>query len=136
MKVRRKTTPRLERIRNTLALIGPATVKTIAEKTGISEADVGDIIRTARKKNYPGDRFRKVGKTDGGCTKRSWLYEISDDPDTEVAPLRFQPSRQKAIKYPGMTREEIAEYKRLQAQMQEFKPFRHWQDVAFFGAAP
>ncbi|AET91063.1 hypothetical protein BYI23_B004560 [Burkholderia sp. YI23] len=132
---KRDTRPRIERIRAALEKLGPSTVFAIANETGIDERAIGEIIRTARKKDFPGTRFRKAGKTREGCVNRSWLYEVSDEPDVIVAPARYQPSREKAVKHPGMTREEVADMKRRAELLRQMKPFRHWQDVALFGAA-
>ena len=126
-------TPRLERIREVLRRLGPSTVRTISRETGICEEDIGNIIRNARKKEFPGPRFRKAGKTREGCERMSFIYELSDEPDATMFPIRSQPSRLKRIKNPGMTREEIVERNRLRELARQIKPFRHWQDAALFG---
>lgn len=126
-------TPRIEKIRAALKTLGPSTVPAIASATGISEKEVGNLIRTARKKEFPGMRFRKAGKTRDGCINMSWIYELSDEPDVVVAPLRYQPSRRNSIKHPGLSREEIVEAKRRREILQSIKPFRDPMVWALFG---
>lgn len=116
--------PRIDRIREALVSLGPATVRKISDETGIVDKDVALIIRTSRKQNWSGPRIRKAGKTKtGGCT-RAWLYEVSEEPDEVVAPLRNQPSRQKRVKNPRKTSEQIADGKRLKKLSEQTKPFR------------
>jgi hypothetical protein len=125
---------RIERIRAVLEAYGPMTAKQIAEETYIVMTDVCMLIRRARKD--PGDLtpIRHAGKTREGVSRMSWLYELSDEPDVVTFPVRFEPSRAKKIKHPKLTRQEIADRKRITELAAESKPFRHWQDVAFFGS--
>jgi hypothetical protein len=131
----KKEASRIEKIRAALRKLGPSTTGAIARATGITEKEVGGLIRDARKKAYPGTRFRKAGKTREGCINMSWLYELSDEPDAVVSPVRFQPSRRKAIKHPGMTRQESEDKKRRAALLRQIKPFRDPFTEAFYGRA-
>lgn len=124
MSMKRDTRPRIDRIRAALEKLGPSTVIAIANETGIAEQDVGLIIRDSRKKNWPGTRIRKADKIRIAGKSRSWLYELSDEPDAVVAPARTQPSRVKRIKYPGLTREEILDKKHAAALLAQIRPFR------------
>lgn len=127
--------PRIYRIRAALEKLGPSTVVALANETGIPEQDVGLLIRDSRKKNWPGTRIRKADKVRTAGKSRSWLYELSDEPDAEVPPVHFQPSREKRIKHPGMTREEIAEMKRNREALAQIKPFRDPLIWSLFGGA-
>lgn len=116
--------PRIERIREALRKLGPCTVRQLCDETGMFEQDIGLLIRDSRKKNWPGTRIRKAGKTTSIKGARSWIYELSDEPDAVVAPVRDEPSRIKRLKYPGLTREEIIEKKQFEAMAKKIKPFR------------
>lgn len=124
MSIKRDTRPRIERIRAALEKLGPSTVVAISNETGIPEQDVGLVIRDSRKKNWPGTRIRKADKIRTQGKSRSWLYELSDEPDAVVEPMRVQPSRLKRIKYPGLTREEIIDRKHADALLAQIRPFR------------
>lgn len=135
MKAPKNPRPRFDRIKDALQKLGPSTVLAIANETGIPEQDVGQIIRDSRKKDWPGIRIRKAGKTNSERGERSWIYELSDEPDAVVEPVRNQPSRVKRIKNPGMTREEIAEMKRTKEALKQIKPFRDPLIWSLFGGA-
>jgi predicted transcriptional regulator len=125
----------MTRINQILALIeerGPMTVEKIAEKLGISETTANTHIHRFRKHQ----KGLRVVDFDRTCpTRKARIYGLGDEPDVVYPNPRYTPSRVKNIKYPGLTREEIAEMKRAKEALANIKPFRHWMDVALFGGA-
>lgn len=114
---------RLKRIRAVLKKDGPLTVSQIAELTGYSASNVAAIIYEVRKNPGKEKTFRKVGRTSEFGSMPRTLFEISDAPDSDIC-------ERTAAK---LSREESQERRHLLELAKQIKPFRHWQDVAFFG---
>lgn len=123
---------RIHQILDLIETRGPMTVEQIAEALGISETTANTHIHRFRKQQK-GIRVIDFDKT---CpTRKARIYGLGDEPDVVYPNPRRAPSAAKRIKYPGLTREEIAERKRAKEALANIKPFRHWMDVALFGGA-
>lgn len=114
---------RLKNIRAVLKKHGPLTIIHIAEITGYSASNVAAIVYAFR--SNPGTKMmiRKSGKTCEFGTMPRIIFELSDEPDAEEC-------MKSASK---LSREESQERRHLRELAKQIKPFRHWQDVAFFG---
>jgi predicted transcriptional regulator len=127
---------RLDRIRHCVAQHGPMTARQVADLIGLRQCEVSKIIRYARKNHSNGVRIRQAGKVRVGPDKLSWLYEMSDEPDAIVEPIRFEPSRQKRLKHPGISKAEDHDTKRLRQLSEQTKPFRDPMIFLTAGVAP
>lgn len=114
---------RLKNIRAVLKKDSPLTVIQIAELTGYSASNVAAIIYEVRKNPGRAKTFRKVGRSSEFGVMPRALFEISDEPDAEEC-------MKSASK---LSRKESQERRHLLELAKQIKPFRHWQDVAFFG---
>jgi hypothetical protein len=122
---------RIDRIRAALKKRGPMTVIQISEATRISPSNVAGFISAFR--DNPGQKkgIRKSGKAPGDFGTFRYIFELSDEPDDEDC-TRRAPSKDE----PKLSREEMQERRYLRELAKRIQPFRHWQDVAFFGEAP
>lgn len=114
----------MTRIQEIMALLegrGPMTVVQIAAELGVSETTANTHIHTFRKLQKG---IRVSGYVKTGPTKKHRLYAIGDRPDMPYPNPRRAPSALARIKYPGLSREEIAERRRLKELAAQAKPFR------------
>lgn len=112
---------RIEEIKALLEERGPMTTDQIAKALGISEKSANVHLHTFRNKQRG---IRVTGYEKVGPTKKHRLYGIGDAPDVPYPNPRRSPSVVKRIKYPGLSREEIAERRRLKELAAQAKPFR------------
>lgn len=123
---------RIDQIRAVLKSNGPMTANEIAEKTGISMNNVNGVISAFRLDPGRKTKIRKAGKTREGGITLCFVYELSNEPDEHYEPDR-PPSREKGPRYPDLSGSEAQYLRHLKEQSALIKPFRHWQDVAFYG---
>lgn len=119
---------RLTRIRAVLKKHGPMTIVQISEVTGYSTSNIAAIIYEFRLHPGKKTRIRKCGRVREMGTMPRYVFELSNEPDADSCAPNSSPAK------PSLTREEIAEIKQRRELAMKIKPFRHWQDVAFFGA--
>jgi hypothetical protein len=122
-----KHVTRLDRIRAALKKFGPMTVIQISEVTGFSSSNVAAIVYEFRSNPGRHMQIRKAGKSREDGTMPRTVFELSNEPDAEEC---SPPSKKNA---PRLSREEMAERRQLKEMAKKIQPFRHWQDVAFFG---
>lgn len=125
---------RVDEIIGLLRERGPMTVFEIAAALGFSEKTVTFHIGTFRKYEKG---IRIAGYDTSARKRKTRYYAVGKAPDAQPPAPRRPPSVRKRIKHPNMTAEERAEFEqkqRLAMLAAQTKPFRHPQDVAFFGA--
>lgn len=104
------------------------TVAAIAFELNISEKSAACAIWRARKH---GLNIRICGSLK--TQNHPYLYEVSDLPDVRVVKKGPVMGAQVRGRPPQDDLEAFME-KRRASMSAKIKPFRHWQDVAFFGA--
>jgi hypothetical protein len=119
---------RLKRIRAVLKKHGPMTVIQISEVTGFSSSNVSAIVYEFRSNPGRHMQIRKAGKTREDGTMPRTIFELSNEPDAEEC---VRQASGKGV--PRLSREEMAERRQLKELANRIQPFRHWQDIAFFG---
>lgn len=119
---------RLKRIRAVLKKRGPLTVVQISEITGFSTSNVAAVIYEFRSNPGKQMMIRKAGRTREDGSMPRTLFELNDEPDAAECVRHSSPEGT-----PKLSREEIQERRHLRELAKQIKPFRHWQDVAFFG---
>lgn len=100
---------------------GPMTAEKIAEKLDVTETTIHGHINTFRRQ-FKGVRI--AGYDKASPTRKARLYGLGMAPDVAYPNPRRAPSVLKKIKYPGMTREEVAEMRHQKEMLRQIKPFR------------
>lgn len=111
------------KIRAALKEHGPMTALQIATLIDISHAQVAKLIYQARCRPTGEIRIRLVGTVSEGFTRKSRLYELSNQPDAKVG-YTPPPSVVKKIKYPGLDQDEIQHLRQLKIAASKIIPFR------------
>lgn len=113
----------MQRIRAALEKHGPMTAAQIAERIEMAHTQVAKLIYQARCRPAYETRIRLVGTVSEGFTRKSRVYELSNEPDVKVA-YTPPPSVVKKIKYPGLDQDEIQHLRQLKIAASKIRPFR------------
>jgi len=116
-----KTPTRIDRIRSALKKHGPMTAKQISEIVGLPQADTSKLIVQFRANPGKKMRIRHFDKIQVDSVHRSWIYELSNEPDKDVLAIR---TRSINDTKPRLTREEIGEQRYLNELASKIQPFR------------
>lgn len=104
----------------------PLTVAQLAEEIGLNEKSIACAIWRARK---GGMKIRVCGALK--TQNRPFLYEISNKEDVEICK---KGCGGKPVHRGRPLAEDPEDYMNARTSAPWIKPFRHWQDVAFFGS--
>lgn len=101
----------------------PLTIEQIAESLGMSVKGIASLIVRIREQGC----FVYVQGFSGNGPHAARFYAYGLKPDAEYVPIH----KPRAV---AESEEEALDLKRRQKLIDQIKPFRHWQDEAFFGS--